>query len=154
MIFRQALVNYIKQMQTVRNAVKENTLSDPSLISDDQYKEFITTSGKGWVCEVENTIVGFAIADLKEHNIWALFIEPAFEKKRIAQTLQKLMLDWYFYNTKITVWLGTDYNTRAEHFYRKCGWTEAGTNGDKEIKFEMTYENWVILSNNYKQVNN
>ena len=40
------------------------------------------------------------------------------------------------------IWLGTDPNTRAEHFYRRSGWNEIGTHENGEIKFEMTQENW------------
>jgi GNAT superfamily N-acetyltransferase len=147
MIFREATTEDIKQIQVVRNAVKENTLSDPNLVTDRDCEDFINKRGKGWVCEIENRIVGFAIADLKENNIWALFIDPEFEKKGIGQTLHKLMLDWYFKQTKATVWLGTAFNTRAEKFYRKAGWMEVGLHGSKEIKFEMSYEDWSNLSN-------
>jgi GNAT superfamily N-acetyltransferase len=147
MIFREAINVDIKQIQVVRNAVKENTLSDPNLITDHDCEDFINKRGKGWVCEIENRIVGFAIADLKDNNIWALFIDPEFEKKGIGQTLHKIMLDWYFKQTKATVWLGTAFNTRAEKFYRKAGWMEVGLHGSKEIKFEMSYEDWSNLSN-------
>jgi GNAT superfamily N-acetyltransferase len=146
MILREAKVDDIKQIQVVRNSAKENTLSDPNLVTDKDCEEFITTRGKGWVCEIENIIVGFAIADLKENNIWALFIDPEFEKKGIGQKLHKIMMDWYFSQTKETIWLGTDSHTRAENFYRKTGWAEVGLNGSNEIKFEMTYEKWRLLS--------
>jgi GNAT superfamily N-acetyltransferase len=143
MIIREAKIEDITQIQIVRNTVKENMLSNPNLVTDKDCEEFITERGKGWVCEIDNKIVGFAIADLKEHNIWALFLHPDFEKKGIGQLLHKTMLDWYFTQTKQTVWLGTAFNTRAEAFYRKAGWTEVGTHGTKEIKFEMTYADWV-----------
>ena len=143
MIFREATIFDIKQIQLVRNSVEENTLSNPNLVTDEDCAAFITERGKGWVCEINNTIVGFAIADLQENNIWALFLDPAFEKKGIGQQLHKLMLDWYFTQTKTTVWLGTGFNTRAVNFYRKAGWVETGLHGTKEIKFEMTYERWI-----------
>lgn len=142
MIFREALISDIKQIQHVRHAVKENILSDPNLVTDEDCAEFITVRGKGWVCEIENRIVGFAIADLKENNIWALFIDPMFERKGIGQQLHNMMLDWYFAQTKHNVWLGTECNTRAEKFYREAGWIEAGLHDTKEIKFEMTFDRW------------
>lgn len=142
MSIREAKIEDIKQMQIVRNAVKENTLSNPGLITDKNCEEFITVRGKGWVCEIADQIVGFAIADLKENNIWALFLHPEFERKGIGQKLHKTMMDWYFSQTKNKVWLGTAQHTRAEKFYRKAGWTEVGMHGTKEIKFEMTYDNW------------
>lgn len=149
MIIREAKIDDIKQIQLVRNSVTENTLSNSDLVTDNDCKEFITVRGKGWVCEIENQIVGFAIADLKENNIWALFLDPQFEKKGIGQILHKTMLDWYFTQTEKKVWLGTAINTRAEKFYRKAGWTEVGTHGTKEIKFEMTSNDWESCSNNY-----
>ncbi|MGV3529837.1 MAG: GNAT family N-acetyltransferase [Flavisolibacter sp.] len=145
MIFREARIEDIEQIQVVRNAVKENTLSDPGLVTDDDCREFLFERGKGWVCEVEGMIVGFAIADLRENNIWALFLQPEFEGRGIGRQLHRMMLDWYFSQTKKTVWLGTAFNTRAEAFYRKAGWTEAGLHGTKEIKFEMSFEQWKQL---------
>ncbi|MCB0521727.1 MAG: GNAT family N-acetyltransferase [Lewinellaceae bacterium] len=143
MIIREAQIEDIPQIQIVRNAVKENTLSDPRLVTDEDCKVFITERGKGWVCEMESQIVGFSIADLKDHNIWALFLRPEYERQGIGRKLHDTMLDWYFAQTKTNVWLGTSPNTRAEMFYRKAGWREIGTHGKGEIKFEMTYEDWV-----------
>jgi GNAT superfamily N-acetyltransferase len=120
-------------------------LSDPNLVTDEDCKEFITVRGKGGVCEIDNRIVGFAIADLKDNNIWALFLDPEFEKKGIGQRLHKIMLNWYFAQTKNKVWLGTAFNTRAENFYRKAGWAVVGLPRTKEIRFEMTYEMWKQL---------
>jgi len=76
MIFREAKIDDIKQIQIVRNSVKENTLSNPDLITDQDCEEFLFQRGKGWVCEIDDKIVGFAIADLKKDNIWALFLNP------------------------------------------------------------------------------
>lgn len=142
MVIREAKIEDIKQIQVVRNSVKENMLSNPDLVTDKDCEEFITERGKGWVCEIDNTIVGFSIVDLKENNVWALFIDPVFEGKGIGQKLHNIMLDWYFEKTKEKIWLGTAFNTRAEKFYRKAGWREAGLHGTKEIKFEMTLADW------------
>lgn len=143
MIIRKAKIEDIPQIQFVRNAVKENMLSNPGLVTDQDCKEFMTIRGKGWVCEKDERIAGFSIVDLKEHNIWALFVHPDFEKQGIGRKLQHVMLDWYFDQTKETVWLGTAPETRAENFYRISGWKEVGTHGKGEVKFEMTYQDWL-----------
>ena len=142
MIIREAKINDIHQIQIVRNLVTENTLSDPNLVTNKDCEFFLFTKGKGWVCEINNEIVGFSIVDLIDNNIWALFINPEFEKKGIGKQLHKIMLDWYFNQTKKNVWLGTSPKTRAENFYRKAGWIEIGLHGNNEIKFEMTFENY------------
>ncbi|MCU7613620.1 GNAT family N-acetyltransferase [Chryseobacterium sp. GMJ5] len=144
MIIRKAETGDIPQIQTVRNAVKENRLSDPNLVTDQDCKEFLTVRGQGWVCEINQQIVGFSIVDLKENNIWALFVHPDFEKKGIGRRLHDIMMDWYFSKTAEKVWLGTAPDTRAEQFYRKSGWIEVGKHGN-EIKFEMTIDIWKKL---------
>ena len=143
MIFREATILDIPQIQIVRNSVKENTLSDPALVSDKDCEDFLTRRGKGWVCEISNRITGFVIADLEEHNIWALFVHPEFEKLGIGKKLHDLMLAWYFSQTQHTVWLGTAPGTRAEGFYKNEGWIQIGMHGKGEIKFEFSYHNWV-----------
>jgi GNAT superfamily N-acetyltransferase len=143
MIFREAQVSDIRQIQMVRHSVKENILSDPALVTDKDCEEFLTVRGKGWVCMIDGNVVGFSIADLKENNIWALFVHPEHEGKAIGKRLHKEMLDWYFNKTKEKVWLGTAPNTRAEKFYRMNGWKEVGMHGKGEIKFEMCFEDWM-----------
>jgi GNAT superfamily N-acetyltransferase len=145
MIIREAKTDDIKQIQVVRNAVKENTLSDPLLVSDADCVEFITVRGKGWVCEIDGSVVGFSIVDMKDSNIWALFIDPDFEKRGIGRQLHNIMIDWYFTQTKENVWLGTAPGTRAEAFYRKTGWKEIGMHGKGEVKFEMDFDSWSSL---------
>lgn len=141
MIYREAVISDIPQLQLIRNAVKENVLSNPALVQDKDYEEYLTERGKGWVCEKDGIIIGFAIADLKEENIWALFIHPAHEQKGIGKVLHKIMLNWYF-KQKDRVWLSTGAATRAEKFYRLQGWRETGVYGKGEIKFEMSREEW------------
>lgn len=143
-MIREAKLADIPQIQMVRNSVLENTLSDPALVTNQDCKEFILDRGKGWVYEIDYQIVGFAIVDLKESNIWALFLRPEFEKRGIGSQLQSQMLAWYFSQTKNTVWLSTTPQTRADAFYRKSGWHEVGNYGKNEIKFEMTYEQWLL----------
>lgn len=142
MIYREAVISDIPQLQLIRNAVKENVLSNPALVQDKDYVEYLTERGKGWVCEKDGIIIGFAIADLKDDNIWALFVHPDQEQMGIGKALHEIMLSWYFKQQKERVWLSTGANTRAEKFYRLQGWRESGVYGKGEIKFEMSKEEW------------
>ena len=142
MIYREAEITDITQMQFVRNSVKENMLSDPALVPDKDYVEYMTKRGKAWVCERDKTIVGFAMVDLIENNVWALFVHPDFEAMGIGKKLHQVMIDWYFVHTKEKIWLGTAPHSRAEKFYRMQGWKEVGVHGKGEIKFEMSFDTW------------
>ena len=72
-MIRECTIDDITQIQIIRNLVKENTLSNPNLVTNEDCKRFITLQGKGWVCEINKVIVGFAIVDLINKNVWALF---------------------------------------------------------------------------------
>jgi GNAT superfamily N-acetyltransferase len=139
-VYRIAKISDIPQIQIVRNSVKENVLSNPALVSDEDCEEYITQRGKGWVCEIDNVVVGFSIADLQDHNIWALFVMPEYEGQGIGRALHDMMLHWYFEQTRDTVWLSTAPQSRAERFYRAAGWKENGIYGKGEIKFIMRFE--------------
>ncbi len=140
--FREANPADIPQIQIVRNAVTENTLSDPALVPDADVEDYITRRGKGWVCEIADIIVGFSIVSIPDKNVWALFIQPGFDKRGIGKRLHEEMMNWYFAQTNETIWLSTSPGTRAEQFYRKAGWTEVGSYGKGEVKFEMSAEQW------------
>jgi hypothetical protein len=145
MIYREAILADIEQIQLVRNSVKENTLSDPSVVTNNDCKNHLTKYGKGWVCESNGKLVGFAIVNLEKNNIWALFVRPEHEAMGIGKTLQRTMLDWYFDQTNKTVWLGTSPETRAEKFYAKQGWKATGVVNKGEVKFEMSNDDWEKL---------
>ncbi len=142
MTIREAHLTDIPKMWIVRYSVKENMLTDADEVTDEDCVEYLTQRGKGWVCEMNSEIIGFAIIDLKDNNVWALFLKPEYENKGIGKKLHDIMIDWYFSQTKDHVWLGTLPGTRAEGFYRNAGWKEIGIHGDGEIKFEMTYQGW------------
>ena len=144
--FREATVSDIKQMHVVRMAVKENKLRTPLLVTENDYFHFLSGRGNGWLCEADHQIVGFAIIDMERNNVWAMFVRPDFEKKGIGKKLHNIMLEWYFNQTEKTLWLGTAHNTRAEKFYKLCGWKEVGLRDNGEIKLEMSFANWKIIS--------
>ena len=64
-------------------------LSDPALVPDKDYETYMAKRGKGWVCVVEDKIIGFAFADLKDNNVWALFVKPEYEGKGIGKQLHE-----------------------------------------------------------------
>ena len=152
MIFREAQIADIDKCMIVRLTVKENVLNNPALVPKQDYVQYINNYGKGWICEIDNQIVGFSIVSVLHQNVWALFVLPEHESRGIGKQLHDIMIDWYFDQTEQTIWLGTEQNTRAEKFYIKRGWKIVGINGENETKFEMTKENWFIKFKKSKNV--
>jgi len=144
MNLREASLSDIPQMSQVRLAVKENALSNPALVTEQDYIDYLSKRGKGWVCELDNQIVGFAIGDLEKKNVWALFVLPAYEGQGIGRELLILLLDWYYTQTTETIWLSTAPNTRAAEFYRSFGFKETGKMPNGELKFELSADDWGV----------
>ena len=137
MFFREAKIEDIEKMHTVRLAVQENRLSDPTRITPEDYAVRITERGKGWVCDVEGDILGFAIVDLEESLVWALFVLPEQEGNFIGRMLHDMMVSWCFSRGIPKLTLTTAPNTRAEKFYHKSGWQQIGTTATGEVIFEL-----------------
>lgn len=71
-VFREGHLKEISYLQIVRHSIKENMISNPIVIIEKDFDEYLTKRGKGW--SVRNIIItGFAIAGLQENSIWALF---------------------------------------------------------------------------------
>ncbi|MDF7810227.1 GNAT family N-acetyltransferase [Hymenobacter sp. YC55] len=142
MLFREAQLADIPALFDVRYSVTENVLRNRALVTVADTEDYLTRRGKGWVCVVHGQIVGFAIADLQDHSIWALFLRPELVGQGIGKRLHRLMLNWYFAQTSETLWLSTGFGTRAEEFYRRQGWRETGRTASGEVRFEITKEEW------------
>ncbi len=139
---RVAVEADIPDMHRVRMGVRENVLRDPSAVRLEHYRELLAWDGHGWVVELAGRIVGFAVVDLGRENVWALFVDPAYEGHGIGRRLHDAMLDWAFDSGATRLWLSTDPNTRAERFYVAAGWERAGSEPNGEVRFEMSRDRW------------
>ncbi len=139
---REAHLDDIPDIMTIRLGVKENALSDPSKVTAADCETYLFQRGKGWVAIYENKVSGFAIVDMKENNVWALFVHPDAEKQGVGKQLHSTLLQWYFEQTNSPIWLSTDPGTRAEEFYQRQGWKAMGILPNGEMKFEMRLEDW------------
>ena len=130
------------ELGRVRMSVNENRLSDLSVLNPGDIDR-VLSDGSAWVCEVNDQIVAFAMADRLNANVYALFVEPGYEGHGIGRRLHDTMMNWLFEAGVPDVWLSTDPTTRAERFYRRAGWTAEGTRPNGEIRFTMSRERWL-----------
>jgi len=135
----------IANLHAIRMAVTENVLSDPGKITVKDYEK-ILEQGKGWLCRIDYKVAGFAMVDMKNKNIWALFVHPEMERKGIGKRLFTMMVDWAFAQGIDKLWLTTAPNTKAERIYAGMGWKKTGEEKTGEIRFECTREEWQQFS--------
>ena len=138
MIFREATLEDIPFLSAVRLSVKENALSDPRRITPEMYESYLSTKGKGWVCEVDGKIVGFSVASLDDGSIWALFVEPGYEGLGIGKELLGRATAWLFQQGVHRIVLTTAPGTRADIWYEKQGWSRGAITSGAEVQYTLT----------------
>lgn len=137
MQIRTALPKDIPAMHVIRLRVRENKLSDPSVVREQDYRDFMARDTRSWVCEVDGAIAGFVMVDVEKRNLWALFVAPEHEFKGVGRALHAAMLGWYSGRAD-ALRLSTDPSTRAAAFYRKAGYADKGPTSDgRETIFEL-----------------
>lgn len=125
----------VTDMMRVRHAVRENRLTS-TVISCADVEEAITSPGRGWVIERDGAVVAFAIGNAATGNVWALFVDPAYESRGFGRLLHDTMLDWLWSQGLTTVWLTTECGTRAQMFYETAGWLPVGAISCGEQRYE------------------
>lgn len=137
MVIREMQPGDVKAAHVIRLNVRENRLSDPSLVTEEDYHAFMARDTMSWVCEVEGTLAGFVMVDVEKQNLWALFVAPQHEGKGAGRALHQAMASAYFRRTD-RLRLTTEPASRAERFYRSAGYVALGmaSNG-KEMIFEL-----------------
>lgn len=123
------------EVSALRLSVTENRLSDPSRVTQAMYDDYVTVRGRGWVAEDDTGIVGFSIGD-RSGSVWALFVRPGCEGRGVGQALMRACVDWMAELGLEEAELETGAGTRAERFYRRFGWHEAGRSGT-DVTFRL-----------------
>jgi GNAT superfamily N-acetyltransferase len=118
----------------IRHAVRENRLSDPNAVTAADCAAFIDRA-EMWVWVEDGMIQGFSAGDPCNGDIFALFVDPAYEGRGIGRALIAMACATLRAAGHDAATLSTQPGTRAERFYRANGWTTAGTNRKGELVF-------------------
>jgi GNAT superfamily N-acetyltransferase len=131
MDFRPITCADIPALFVVRTATDENNLSREQLtrlgITEGSVREKLLGSYKGWLCEVDDQVVGFAMGDSRTGEMWVIAVLPEHVGKGVGSALLRHVEDWLWETGCRELWLTTDVDThlRAYSFYRKHGWADA-----------------------------
>lgn len=133
---RQATMDDADDLWRIRYAVTENTLT-PGYITDEDLRESLEDTGRGWVSVVDGRITGFAIGVVATSNIWALFIDPPWQGRGHGARLHDVMVEWLFAQGLDLLWLDTGAQTQARRFYEARGWQDTGVAEAWGIRYEL-----------------
>lgn len=133
----------IERMFVIRASTRENPISKERLAQMGVTPESMLQGLErehlcGWVCLVDNAVVGFCCADLNTGEVLVLALLPEFEGQGIGrQLLNHVVAELKEQGTQ-RIWLAADSDPaiRAYGFYRKLGWVPTGerlANGDEVL---------------------
>lgn len=107
-------------------------------ITQDSVREMMKSTHRGWLCEIESRVVGFAMGNRENGEMWVIAVLKDFEGKGIGKRLLRFVEDWLFAESWDEIWLTTDpdESMRAVGFYRHLGWTDwkLEPDGDRFMK--------------------
>lgn len=136
-MIRKATASDHARIHAIRMGVRENMLSDPSLVTAEEV-DWYREQAIFLVAEEAGEVVAFTCANHQTGLIWALFVDPEHEGRGHGRALLDAALAGLAAAGHAQAWLTTGSETRAERFYRRHGWREMGRSIDGQIVFIRT----------------
>ena len=95
-------------------------------ITHDSVREMMQQTHRGWLCEVDGKVVGFAMGNRATGEMWVIAVLKEYEGRGFGKRLLTMVEDWLFSAGWDEIWLTTDPDetVRAVGFYRHLGWRD------------------------------
>ena len=94
---------------------------------------------RGWLCEQDGRVVGFAMGDRTNGEMWVIAVLKEFENRGIGKELLRLVEEWLAEEGWTEAWLTTDPDEtdRAVGFYKHLGWVDWKVDVDRYMKKQL-----------------
>lgn len=127
------------RVSTVENSVTMQELEEGYELTPETLASAMQASAKGWVCELEGRIVGFAMGDNESGEMTVIAVLSDCERRGIGKRLMLKVQDWLFDSGHHEIWLVTtpDPSFRAYGFCQSLGWIATGIIIEEEEKFVL-----------------
>ena len=126
--FRPMEVQDIPAVLKLRLSTKENAITLQELeedygITPKALAEAMHAGTRGWLCETQDRVVGYAMGSRINGEVKVVAVHPAYEGRGIGKLLLSCVRDWLFAEGMAEIWLlaNPDPAIRAYGFYRKLG---------------------------------
>ena len=130
MKIREIEVADIPALFAVRVVTHENRMTLEELsavgVTPESVRRRLESSFRGWLCEVDERVVGFAMGDGATGEMEVIAVLPEFVGRGIGSALLRRVEAWLIAQGCTRLWLTTDVdpNLKAYRFYRAHGWQD------------------------------
>lgn len=116
------------RFSTRENAITLKELEEDYGITRESMVKAMQSHVRGWLCELEGSVAGFAMGDVENGEVQVVAVHPDFEGRGIGAQVLGAVCDWLFSEGHAQLWLGAnpDPEIRATGFYAKLGWIPTG----------------------------
>lgn len=128
--FREIRVGDIQAIFQVREATWHNDRGREEMqalgITPDSVRTLLAASHRGWLCDIDSRVVGFAMGNRNTGEMWVIAVLRQYEGLGIGKRLLLLVEQWLAEEGWAEIWLTTDPDEtlRAVGFYRRLGWID------------------------------
>lgn len=129
-LFREITPRDVPALFDVRTSTHQNNMTLEELhslgITVESVREKLEGTYKGWSCEVDGQLVGFAMGDRATGELWVIAVLPEYIGKGIGSALLRAVEQWLAESGCDRLWLTTDVDPalKAYDFYRSHGWKD------------------------------
>lgn len=130
MHFREITADDLESIFEVRVATWHNPNGREELtrmgITETSVRAMLRDSHRGWLCELDERVVGFAMGNKTRGEMWVIAVLEEFENRGIGKALLARVETWLAAEGCDPLWLTTDTDEshRAVGFYRHQGWED------------------------------
>ncbi|MCD4652544.1 GNAT family N-acetyltransferase [bacterium] len=131
MTFREIIIEDIPELFRVRVATwhtlnGQQELDQLGITPASVQKMMEFGSHRGWLCAYHDQVVGFAMGNRLNGEMWVIAVLKEYENRGIGKRLLNHVEQWLASEGWHEVWLTTDLdeNDRAVGFYKHLGWTD------------------------------
>lgn len=116
------------RLSTVENAVTMAELERDFGITPENTAAAMTATVRGWLCEEDGAMLGFAMGERETGEVLVVAVLPAAEGRGVGKGVLGRVRDWLFAEGHDEIWLQANPSAtvRATGFYRHLGWRDEG----------------------------
>lgn len=142
-LIRLATEHDVDRLFTLRTSVVQNHLSVEQMadlgITPQVLADSIRTAPCAWIAEVDGQPAAFAMVDLAEGEVFAMFVLPTHENLGLGRQLMAIA-EAALFEQHDTLYLITDGRdeVRANGFYQRLGWTMVEQVEGDDVRYEKS----------------
>lgn len=142
-LIRAATADDVETLCAIRTSVVQNHLSLEQMadrgITPQVLVDTLNAAPCAWIAEVDGQAAGFSMVDLAEGEVFAMFVQPAYENLGLGrQLMAKAEAALFEHHDRLYLVTDGRDEVRANGFYQRLGWCVADHVDGDDVRYEKS----------------